>query len=151
MIKKIKKGILPIFFYKVNYGTIYTPDLARYAAMAATSIPDSEMNATIDVGWSEPVNNKKLESAFENVLKIPMKTKPIIPPFVIKVIVPVLAMFNSYMHDMYEMIKWVNTGVYISRNTERQKELFGDLPTIEEAVTRYCKDRNLITKVNQTL
>lgn len=28
--------------------------------------------------------------------------------------------------------------------TQCQKQLFGDLPTIEEAVTRYCKDKNLI-------
>jgi uncharacterized protein YbjT (DUF2867 family) len=144
MLKKIKKGVVPVFFNEVNYGTIYTPDLARYAAIAATSLPDSELNTTIDVGWSEPVNDKKLAAAFEKILKKPMEARPVIPAFVVKVIAPVLAAFNSNMHDMLEMVKWVNTGVYVSKNTERQKKLFGDLPTIEEAVSRYCKDNNLI-------
>jgi len=144
MLKKIKDGIVPVFFNGVNYGTIYTSDLARYTAMAATSLSDSELNSSIDVGWNEPVNDKKLAAAFEKVLKKPMKANPVIPAFVVKVIGPVFAAFNSSMHDILEMVKWVNTGVYVSRNTEKQKKLFGDLPTIEEAVRRYCKDHNLL-------
>ena len=145
MIKKIKQGIVPVFFEGVDYGTIYTPDLARYAAMAALSLPDSELNTSIDVGWSEPVNNKKLAAAFEKVLKKPMKDKPVIPSIVIKVVAPVAAAFNSYIRDMYKMIKWVKTGVYVSRNTQRQKKLFGDLPSIEEGVRRFCRDMGLLT------
>jgi hypothetical protein len=61
------------------------------------------------------------------------------------VIAPVIATFNSNMKDMLEMVKWVNTGVYTSKNTTKQVKLFGDLPTIEEAVRRYCKDKNLIS------
>jgi hypothetical protein len=45
---------------------------------------------------------------------------------------------------MYEMIKWIDTGIYISKNTQKQKELFGDLPTVEESVKQYCRDRGLI-------
>jgi hypothetical protein len=48
------------------------------------------------------------------------------------------------MHDMYEMIKWIDTGVYVSKDPQRQKQLFGDLPTVEESVERYCRDRGLI-------
>lgn len=144
MMKKIQKGVVPVFFNGVNYGTIYTPDLARYAAIAATTLPDSELNTTVDVGWSEPVNDEKLAAAFEKVLKKPMKAKPVIPAFVVSIIAPVLSLFSSNMRDMLEMVKWVNTGDYISKNTERQKKLFGDLPTIEEAVRRYCNDNKLI-------
>jgi uncharacterized protein YbjT (DUF2867 family) len=146
LVKKISKGVVPVFFVDVNYGTIYTPDLARYAAMAATALPDSELNTAIDVGWSEPVNGEKLAAAFERVLKKPMEAKPVVPAFVVKVIAPIIAAFNSNMRDMLEMVKWVNTGVYVSKNTERQKKMFGDLPTIEEAVRRYCKDNGLIPK-----
>jgi hypothetical protein len=58
-----------------------------------------------------------------------------------------LAFFALFVHklkDMVEMVKWVNTGVYVSKDTAKQKRLFGDLPTIEEAVRRYCKDLKLI-------
>jgi hypothetical protein len=43
MLKKIEKGIVPVFFEGVDYGTIYTPDLARYAAIAVVSVPDTEL------------------------------------------------------------------------------------------------------------
>lgn len=145
MLKRIKKGVMPVFFEGVDYGTIYTPDLARYAAIAATSLPDSELNTTVDVGWSTPVSGKTLAATFSKVLNKPMKAKPVVPSFVFKTIAPIFAKFSSNMHDMLEMVKWVNTGVYISKNTERQKKLFGDLPTIQEAVARYCKDKNLIS------
>ena len=144
ILPKIKKGILPVFFVGVNYGTIYTLDLARYAAMTAVSLPDSELNTTIDVGLSTPVNSDSLAKAFETVLNKPVKPKSVVPSFVINVIAPIVAKFNSKMHDMLEMVKWVNTGVYVSKNTEKQRRLFGDLPTIEDAVRRYAKDNNLI-------
>lgn len=144
MLKKIQKGVIPVFFDGVSYGTIYTPDLARYAAIAATKLPDSELNTSVDVGWNEPVNGQKLAAAFEKVLKKPMKASPVIPAFVVSLIAPVMAVFSSNLHDMLEMVRWVKTGDYISKNTERQRKLFGDLPTIEEAVRRYCFDKKLI-------
>ena len=144
ILPKITKGILPVFFTEGAYGTIYTPDLARYAAIAATSLPDSELNTTIDVGWSTPVDSDMLASAFENLLKKPIKAKAAIPPFFLNIVLPILAKFNESMYDLTEMVDWVKSGAYVSKNTQRQKDLFGDLPTIEEAVARYCKDRNLI-------
>jgi uncharacterized protein YbjT (DUF2867 family) len=146
ILAKITKGVLPVFFTKGFYGSIYTPDLARYAAIAATSLPDSELNTTIDVGWSTPVNSATLASAFEKVLNKPIKAKAIIPPFVLKLVLPMLSMFNNNIKDIVDMIHWVQSGVYVSKNTQRQKELFGDLPTVEEAVARYCKDRKLISE-----
>jgi uncharacterized protein YbjT (DUF2867 family) len=144
MLRKIRAGVVPVFFSGVDYGTIYTPDLARYAALAATSLPDSELNTAIDVGWSTPANSRSLADAFEQILKRPIKAKPVVPGFVMKVVGPILATFSTNMHDMMEMVKWVNTGQYVSKNTQKQKDLFGDLPTIEEAVGRYCKDNGLL-------
>ena len=146
ILPKITKGILPVFFADGNYGMIYTPDLARYVAIAATSLPDSELNTTIDVGWSTPVSSGALASAFEKLLKKPIKAKAVMPSFLLKIVLPIVAKFNEDVYDMIEMVNWIKTGAYVSRNTQRQKELFGDLPTIEEAVTRYCKDRNLISE-----
>ena len=50
MVKRISKGTIPLFFSGAKYGTVYTPDLARYAAMAAVSVPDTELNTSIDIG-----------------------------------------------------------------------------------------------------
>jgi len=144
ILPKIKKGILPVLFVGVSYGTIYTRDLARYAAMAAISVPNSELNTIIDVGLSTPVNSNSLAKAFETVLSKTVNPKPVVPSFVVNIIAPIAAKLSSKMHDMLEMLKWINTGAYVSRNTEKQRRLFGDLPTIEEAVRRYATDNNLI-------
>lgn len=143
IIDKIKKGILPTFLTG-TYGIIYTPQLAKYTAMAAVALPDTELNTSIDIGWNKPVNEDILRAAFASVLKKNIQTKSVIPPFALKFILPVIAKFNDNIHDMYQMIKWIDTGVYISKNPQRQKELFGDLPTVEESVGQYCRDRGLI-------
>lgn len=143
IIKKITKGILPTFLTG-TYGIIYTSQLAKYAAMAAVVLPDKELNTSIDVGWDKPVNDKILAAAFASVLKKPIQVKPVIPSFVLSYILPVIAKFNDGIDDMYQMIKWIDTGVYISKNPQRQKELFGELPTAQESVRQYCLERGLI-------
>ena len=42
------------------------------------------------------------------------------------------------------MYKWIQKGMYTSKNPEKQMELFGELPTLEEAVKRYCNDKGLV-------
>ncbi len=82
----------------------------------------------------------------QNLLKKPIKVKAVIPSFLLKIVLPIIAKFNEDVYDLVEMVNWIKSGAYVSKNTQRQKELFGDLPTIEEAVIRYCKDRNLISE-----
>jgi uncharacterized protein YbjT (DUF2867 family) len=139
IIGKITKGILPTFLTG-TYGIIYTPQLAKYTAMAAVSLPDSELNTSIDVGWDTPVNEKILQAAFASVLKKKIEVKPVMPPFVVKYVLPFIGRFNDNIKDMYEMITWIDKGIYISKKPQKQKELFGELPTVEESVTQYCRD-----------
>lgn len=143
IINKIKKGILPTFL-RGSYGIIYTPQLARYTALAAVSLPNSELNTSIDVGWDRPVNEQILAAAFSSVLKRNIKTEPVIPAFVLKFVLPLVGRFNENIKDMVEMIRWIDKGIYISRNPQRQKELFGELPTPEQSVREYCRDKGLI-------
>ena len=144
VLPKIQNGIFPSFVTGVSLGMIYTDDLARYAAMAAVSVPDSELGITVDVGWEKPVSGEDLADAFSKVLGKMVVSKPAFPDFVVNFILPVVGIFNPGIKDMYSMIKWIKTGAYKSKNTQKQKELFSDLPTAEEAVNRYCKDRKLI-------
>lgn len=69
MLKRLSKGVVPVFFSEADYGTICTSDLARYTAIAATSLPDTELNSYIEVGWSTPVNGQALAAAFTKVLQ----------------------------------------------------------------------------------
>jgi uncharacterized protein YbjT (DUF2867 family) len=143
ILPKITKGILPTFLTG-TYGIIYTPQLAKYTALAAVNLPDSALNTSIDVGWDQPVNEQILQAAFASVLKKNIEVKPVMPPFVLNYVLPFIGRFSEKIKDMYEMIKWIDTGVYISKNPQRQKELFGELPTVEESVAQYCRDNGLI-------
>ncbi|MCC8409095.1 NAD(P)H-binding protein [Mucilaginibacter sp. UR6-1] len=143
ILPKITKGILPTFLTG-TYGIIYTPQLAKYTALAAVNLPDSVLNTSIDVGWDRPVNEKILQAAFERVLNKKIAVKPVMPPFVVNYVLPVIGRFSKKVKDMYEMIRWIDTGVYISKNTQRQKELFGALPGVEESVAQYCRNNGLI-------
>ena len=144
VLPKLEKGIFATFVPGVSMGMIYTPDLARYAAMAAISLPESALGESVDVGWNQPVSGEDLAAAFSKVLGRKLVAKPAFPAFVTNVILPTVGLFNAGVKDMIAMIRWMKTGIYTSKNTRRQKELFSDLPTVEEAVRRYCKDRKLI-------
>jgi uncharacterized protein YbjT (DUF2867 family) len=140
---RIEKGIYPEFFLGIALGMVYTPDLARYAALAATSLPETALGRSVDIGWETPATGSRLAQAFSQVLAKPVEAKPAFPAVATKVVIPVMGLFNERLRDMSAMMKWVGTGVYVSRNPQVQKELFGDLPTVQEAVRRYCKDRGL--------
>ena len=140
----VKSGVFPALFVGVALGMIYTPDLARYAALAAVSLPAAASGTIVDVGWETPATGENLASAFSKVLERPVAVRPAFPPFMTNVMLPFMGLFVPFAKDMSAMMKWIKTGNYVSRNPGRQKELFGDLPSIEEAVRRYCRDRGLI-------
>jgi uncharacterized protein YbjT (DUF2867 family) len=144
VLPKVQKGIFPELVPGVSLGMIYTPDLARYAALAAVTLPDSELGTAIDVGWDRPATGADLAQAFSKVLGKTIVPKPAFPPFATHFIMPVASLFNQSMKDMYLMVKWIQKGEYISKNTGRQLALFGDLPSIEQAAKRYCKDKGLV-------
>ena len=144
VLPKVQKGIFPAMLTGVSMGMIYTGDLARYMAMAAISVPDSKLGTTVDVGWDKPVSGEDLSEAFSKVLGKKLVCKPAFPGFVVNIVLPVIGIFNPGIKDMHSMLKWIKTGVYKSKNTQKQKELFSDLPTVEEAVRRYCKDKKLV-------
>ena len=144
VLPKVQKGIFPELVTGVSLGMIYTGDLARYVAMAAISVPESELGITVDVGWDKPVSGEDLAEAFSKVLGKKVVNKPAFPGFIVNIVLPVIGIFNPGIRDMHSMVKWIETGVYKSKNTQKQKELFSDLPTVEEAVRRYCKDKKLV-------
>jgi hypothetical protein len=55
-----------------------------------------------------------------------------------------VAWFVPSLRDKIALLAWLREGGYISRDTTKQRELFGELPTIEETVVRYCRDKGLV-------
>ena len=140
----LRKGVFGAFVEHVPFGMIYTPDLARYAAAAAVSVPDLYLNRSIEVGWDKAYRSEEVAAAFSRVMKHPIKDQPGIPPFVRKVVLPVAGLFSEPAREMTTMITWIECGNYTASGTEMQRDAFGEVPTVDEAVRRYCADRNLI-------
>jgi uncharacterized protein YbjT (DUF2867 family) len=140
---KVRKGVFPEWVPGVALGMIYTPDLARNAAQAALDVPASVLNQSVDVCWEVPATGLLLAAAFTRALGRPVVAKPAIPPLLFAML-PLLARFVPSLRDSYAVLTWIRKGGYVSRDTQKQKELFGNLPTIEEAVARYCRDKGLI-------
>lgn len=127
----------------VAMGMIYSPDLARYAAQAALDVPASALNQSVDVGWDVPATGPLLAAAFTRALGRPVVARPAFPPLLFAV-APLVARFAPALRDMLAVLSWIRKGGYVSRDTQKQKDLFGEPPTIEEAVTRYCQDKGLV-------
>jgi uncharacterized protein YbjT (DUF2867 family) len=144
VLPKVQKGIFPELVPGVALGMIYTPDLAKYAAIAATSLPESALGSTVDVGWKTPATGHSLAKAFSEVLGKSVVSKPAFPPVATYIVMPIASLFNQGLKDIYLMYKWIQKGMYISKNPGKQMELFGELPTLEEAVKRYCNDKGLV-------
>ena len=111
---------------------IYTPDLARNAVQAALDVPASALNQSVDVCWDVPATGPQLAAAFTRALGRPVVAKPAIPPFVFAVL-PLLARFVPALRDSLAVLAWIRKGGYVSRDAQKQKDLFGEPPTIEDA------------------
>ncbi len=140
---KVRKGVFPEIVPGVAMGMIYTPDLARYAAQAALDVPASALNQSVDVCWDVPATGPLLAAAFTRALGRPVVAKPAFPPLLIAVM-PLVARFVPTLRDMLAVLAWIRKGGYVSRDSQKQKDLFGEPPTIEEAVAQYCRDKGLV-------
>jgi uncharacterized protein YbjT (DUF2867 family) len=140
---KVRKGIFPDLAPGAAMSMIYTPDLARYAAQAALEVPASALNQTVDICCNVPATGQLMAAAFTRALGRPVVAKPAFPPFLFAV-APLVARFVPALRDQIAALAWIRKGGYVSHDTQKQKNLFGELSTIDEAVARYCRDKGLV-------
>jgi uncharacterized protein YbjT (DUF2867 family) len=139
---KVRNGVFPDILPGVPMALTYSRDLARYAAQAALDVPNSALNKSVDIGSDVPATGTLVAAAFTRVLGKPVIAKPVFPRIVFTVL-PLVARFVPRLRDNLSVLKWLRNGSYVSHDTQKQKQLFGDLPTIEETVARYCADKGL--------
>jgi uncharacterized protein YbjT (DUF2867 family) len=140
--EKVRKGIFPDILPGVPMALVYSKDLARYAAQAALDLPSSALNQSVDIGSDVPATGAMVAAAFTEVLGRPVVAKPVFPRALFTVM-PVLAAFMPRLKANLAVLRWLRMGGYVSRDPQKQKLLFGDLPTILESVARYCRDKEL--------
>jgi len=139
----VRKGVFPDIVPGVALDMIYSPDLARYAAEAALDLPASALNQSVDVRCNVPATGPMVAAAFTRILGRPVVAKPVFPPIFVTIL-PLVAWFVPRLRDQVAVLAWIRKGGYVSHESQKQKDLFGELPTIEDSVARYCRDKGLI-------
>jgi uncharacterized protein YbjT (DUF2867 family) len=140
---RVRKGSFPDILPGVPMALVYSRDLARYAAQAALDVPASALNQSVDIGCDTPATGAMVAAAFTRVLGRPVVAKRVFPRIFFTVMPP-LVRFVPRLRDSLAVVAWLRKGGYVSRDTQKQKNLFGELPTIEETVARYCRDKGLV-------
>jgi uncharacterized protein YbjT (DUF2867 family) len=140
---KVRKGVFPDIVPGLALDMIYSPDLARYAAEAALDLPASALNQSVDVCCDVPATGPMVAAAFTRVLGRPVVAKPVVPPLLVAML-PLVARFVPRLRDQIAVLAWIQKGGYVSHERQKQKDLFGELPTVEDSVARYCRDKGLI-------
>ena len=140
---RLRKGTFPDILPGVPMALVYSRDLARYAAQAALDVPASALNQCVDIGCDIPATGAMVAAAFTRVLGRTVVAKPVFPRILFKLL-PLLAPFMPRLRDSLVVVAWLRKGGYVSHDTAKQKILFGELPTIEETVARYCRDKGLV-------
>jgi uncharacterized protein YbjT (DUF2867 family) len=140
---KVRQGVFPDIVPGVALDMIYSPDLARYAAEAALDLPVSALNQSVDIRCNVPVTGPMVAAAFSKVLGRPVVPKPVVPPAFVAFL-PLAGWFFPRLRDQIAVLAWIRKGGYVSHEGQKQKDLFGELPTIEDSVARYCRDKGLI-------
>lgn len=124
---------------------VLTADLAGYLAAAVDA--DIRNGERIDIGWTRPVSMLEAASLLSRHGDPQPGGDPAGGPKEIKVMsipTPVLqfagkatSRFAPLVADMASMSAWFETGKYVA-DTARQAEVFGAVPTPEDAIARFA-------------
>ena len=114
---------------------VLTSDLAGYLADAVDA-PGVD-GQRIDIGWDRPVSMQEIAGISGDLLGQPVRVRAV-PSGVINTAAAVVGRFNPAVKDMGQMLRWFRTGQYCADPT-RQREVFGSVPTAEDAIARLIR------------
>jgi uncharacterized protein YbjT (DUF2867 family) len=114
---------------------VLTQDLAGYLADAIDA-PGVD-GQRIDIGWDRPVSMKEIADIAGQLLGQPIRVRSV-PAGVINFARGVAGRFSPMVRDVAAMINWFQTGRYVA-DPSRQREVFGEVPTAEEAIARLLR------------
>jgi uncharacterized protein YbjT (DUF2867 family) len=114
---------------------VLTRDLAGYLADAVDA-PGVD-GQRIDIGWDRPVSMEEIAQISGRLLGEKIRVWSIPAPL-INTAGAVVGKFNPMIKDMTAMMRWFQTGQYVA-DTTRQREVFGQVPTAEDAIGRLIR------------
>ena len=111
---------------------VLTQDLAGYLADAVDA-PDVD-GQRIDIGWDRSVSIEQIAEISGRLLGRQIRVRSV-PAGLINGAGAVVGRFSPMVKDMASMMQWFQTGRYVA-NTARQREVFGPVPTAEDAIAK---------------
>lgn len=111
---------------------VLTPDLAGYLA-AATDTAGID-GQRIEIGWDRPVSMQEVAEISGRLLGKRIRVRSI-PSGLLHTAGTVLGPISPVAKDMAAMTDWFRSGRYVA-DTARQREIFGAVPTAEDAIAR---------------
>jgi uncharacterized protein YbjT (DUF2867 family) len=114
---------------------VLTRDLAGYLADAVDA-PHVD-GQRIDIGWDRPVSMQEIAQISGQLLGQQIRVRSM-PGGLINTAGALVGKFSPMVKDMTAMMSWFQTGRYVA-NPTRQREVFGQVPTAEDAITRFVR------------
>ena len=114
---------------------VLTSDLARYLAEAVDA--DVQDGERIDIGWQRPVSMHDIAEIASRLLGEQIKVRAV-PTVLVKALTTAVGLVVPGVADMGAMLAWFETGKYVA-DTTRQEQVFGHVPTPEEAVSDFAR------------
>jgi uncharacterized protein YbjT (DUF2867 family) len=111
---------------------VLTEDLAGYLADAVDT-PGVD-GQRIDIGWDRPVSMQEIAQISGRLLGQRIRVVTM-PAGLINAAGAAVGRFNPMVKDLAAMIRWFQTGRYVA-DPSRQSQVFGRVPTAEDAIAR---------------
>ncbi|GAA5191690.1 NAD(P)H-binding protein [Arthrobacter gyeryongensis] len=114
---------------------VLTSDLAGYLAAAVDAdIADGER---IDIGWDRAVSMQDIADLASTFAGEQVRVRSM-PAGLVHALGALMGPFVPMVKDVSSMLAWFETGKYVA-DTSRQAEVFGPVPTAENAVARFAR------------
>jgi uncharacterized protein YbjT (DUF2867 family) len=114
---------------------VLTQDLAGYLTDAVDA-PGVD-GQRIDIGWDRPVSMQEIAQISGQLLGQQIRVRSM-PGGLINTAGALVGKFSPMVKDMTAMMRWFQTGRYVADPT-RQGEVFGQVPTAEDAIGRLVR------------
>ncbi|MFC4014228.1 NmrA family NAD(P)-binding protein [Nonomuraea purpurea] len=111
---------------------VLTSDLAAYLAAAVDA--DVKRGERIDIGWDRPVSVREVAALLGHAAGKTIKVRAV-PSAITRGAGALAGSLLPMVKDMAAMSGWFDSGRYVA-DTRRQAQLFGPVPTAEDAITQ---------------
>jgi len=135
----LKTNFVPVVLHRTNVKMqfVHTDDYANALCRAAIDIPDEEIPwvKVLNFSAGSMASWEDIAAEFSRQLGRPIIAQAPAPG--LSYILPVAGMFNELVHDLTLMFKFIDSGQFVIDDWADSKKYLGDLPTIQDTVTKY--------------